>query len=102
MKDAALEKMTVKELTDLQRRVESMIVVKQTKELLDPGVVKHFDQTTAFREAIAGVAPPSWLVDPDEAEVMEEEENQAATATQALGEAGVVSEIAGNMQQQAA
>lgn len=80
----------------------SMIVVKQTKELLDPGVVKHFDQTTAFREAIAGVAPPSWLVDPAEAEVMEEEENQAATATQALGEAGVVSEIAGNMQQQAA
>ena len=35
MKDAALEKMTVKELTDLQRRVESMIVVKQDRERVE-------------------------------------------------------------------
>ena len=35
MKDTALEKMTVKELMDLQRRVEAMIVVKQDRERIE-------------------------------------------------------------------
>ena len=35
MKDAALEKLTVKELIDMKRRVEVMIVVKQDRERID-------------------------------------------------------------------
>jgi DNA-binding protein H-NS len=35
MKDTALEKMTVKELIDMQRRVEAMIVVKQDRERIE-------------------------------------------------------------------
>ena len=35
MKDALLEKMNVKELIDLKRRVEAMIVVKQDKERIE-------------------------------------------------------------------
>lgn len=35
MKDAALEKMTVKELNELKHRIESMIVVKQDRERIE-------------------------------------------------------------------
>ena len=35
MKDAALEKMNVKELIDMKRRVEVMIVVKQDRERIE-------------------------------------------------------------------
>ena len=35
MKDTVLEKMSVKDLTDLKRRVETMIVVKQDKERIE-------------------------------------------------------------------
>ena len=35
MKDAALEKLNVKELIDMKRRVEAMIVVKQDKERIE-------------------------------------------------------------------
>lgn len=35
MKDAALEKLSVKELVDLQRKVESMIVVRQDRERVE-------------------------------------------------------------------
>ena len=35
MKDAVLEKMNVKELIDMKRRVEVMIVVKQDKERIE-------------------------------------------------------------------
>jgi DNA-binding protein H-NS len=35
MKDAALEKMTVKELIDMKRRVEVAIVVKQDRERIE-------------------------------------------------------------------
>jgi DNA-binding protein H-NS len=35
MKDTALEKMTVKELNELKRRVETMIIVKQDKDRIE-------------------------------------------------------------------
>ena len=42
MKDTALEKMTVKELNELKRRVESMIIVKQDKERIEVRDIKGF------------------------------------------------------------
>jgi len=77
----------------------SMGIIGQAKELLSPGVTAHFDEVQAFRDAIAGVAPPSWLRDPDEAEEDRQAEAEGLAATQALGEVGAMAEIAGKMPQ---
>lgn len=75
----------------------SMGIVAQAKELMSPGVTAHFDEVQAFRDAIAGVAPPSWLRDPDEAEEDRQAEAEGVAATQALGEVGAMAEMAGKM-----
>lgn len=70
----------------------SMQVFAQAKELLKPGVTEHFDEAVAFRDAIAGVAPPSWLRDENEANEAMETEQEAATAGQAAMEVGAMAE----------
>lgn len=93
-------------LQDAQRQSKSfafsttMGIVGQAKELLGPGLVAHLDETQAFRDAIEGVAPPSWLRDPDEAEEMRQMEEEAENATGAIAEVGALAQAM--PQQQAA
>mgnify|MGYP000051757561 FL=1 len=78
----------------------SMGIVKAAKELLAPGTDQHFDGVAAFRDAIAGVAPPSWLVDEDEANEKMQQADEQETATGAMGEMGAMAETAAKMPQQ--
>jgi hypothetical protein len=95
-------------LQDAQRQSKSfafntsMGIVAAAKQYLKPGVTAHFDEVEAFRDAIAGVAPPTWLRDPDEAAEEEQLENEAQEATAALGEMGAIAETMGAMPQAAA
>jgi hypothetical protein len=57
-----------------------------------PEVVANFNSNKAFRDAIAGIAPPDWLLDEDEAERAVEEAQEEATADKALGEAAAIAE----------
>jgi hypothetical protein len=92
-------------LQDAQRQSKafafntSMGIVSQAKQLLKPGVTEHFDETQAFRDAIAGVAPPNWLKDPDQAAEDQQLEEESQIAGQAMGEMGAMAEMAGKMPQ---
>lgn len=58
-----------------------------------PEVVKNFDANQAYRDAIAGVAPPKWLLDPDEAEEQVEESKEEQTDTKALADVAALSQL---------
>lgn len=76
----------------------SMGILAAAKEQLGPGIGAHFDGTAAFRDAIAGVAPPTWLKDPDQAQAEMEMEQEAEVAGGAMAEIGAMSEMAAKTQ----
>lgn len=77
----------------------SMGIVKAAKELLKPGVTEHFDDAQAFRDAIAGVAPPNWLVDEDKANEAMKQAEEGQTAGGAVAEMGGVADVASKLAQ---
>jgi hypothetical protein len=65
---------------------------------LDPTLVAHVDIHKGFRDGIAGVAPPDWLVDEDQAKQTAEQLGQEVETAGAVQEAGqgaaIASEVA--------
>jgi len=70
----------------------------QTAEIFGPAVLKNLDANKAYRAAIAGVAPPDWLVPEDQAEEEVEAEEEAETATGAVEEAAAIMPAVAQMQ----
>lgn len=91
-------------LQDAQRQSKayafntSMGIIGAAKQFLKPGVTAHFDDVTAFRDAISGVAPPSWLKDLDQAEEEMGEIEDQQTASGAMAEMGAMGEMAAKAQ----
>lgn len=67
---------------------EINVIAAQTK----PEVLANFNHPQAYRDAIAGVAPPNWLVDPEDAEKAMEEAEDEATDAKAMGQLGALAE----------
>lgn len=67
--------------------------VNQIAAATDPTVIAQFNGKKAYRDAISGVAPPSWLLDEDEAEAAmakAEEEQTMAGAAQEVAQAAEI------------
>lgn len=71
----------------------------QTAEIFGRPVLKNLDHNTAFRDAIAGVAPPNWLLPEADAEKAVDAEEDAMEAGAAMQE---VAEVAPALQEVAA
>lgn len=80
----------------------SMEVIASAKQLLKPGVTAHFNDTEAFRDAISGIAPPSWLNDPDKAAEEQQQAEDGETADKAMQEIGVMGQMTAAQQAVAA
>lgn len=85
-------------LQDAQKQSKSyafntaMGIISAAKNLLPPGITAHFNAEEAFRDAIGGIAPPTWLNDPDKAREEQQTEEQAQVAGQAVQELGAMSQ----------
>ncbi len=75
-------------------------------QIFGESVKKNIDHQKAFRAAIAGVAPPDWLIDEDKALDEAQTVEQGQLAGGALAEAGAIAQtqmaIAAPMQKAAA
>jgi len=80
--------------------------VNQIAAATDPTVMAQFNGKKAYRDAISGVAPPSWLLDEDEAEEAmakaEEEQTLAGAAQEVAGAAEIEAKMQPKGQMQAA
>lgn len=62
------------------------------REAFGDAVLKHIDADTAFREAVAGVAPPNWLVPEDQAMDDAEEQREGETLDKGVAQLAAVSQ----------
>lgn len=58
-----------------------------------PEVLKNYDGNQAYRDAIAGVAPPNWLRDPDEADEEVQEAKDEQGDMKAMGDLAALTSI---------
>jgi hypothetical protein len=66
------------------------IALRSVEAFGSPAVLKNLDQDKAFRDAVAGVAPPDWLLPKTEAEEAVETEDDIETAGGAAAEVAQV------------
>lgn len=89
-------------IEDARRRAKTN-AWRETMELvqvqagIDPKPIAQLDQDQAFRDAIAGVAPPDWLLSEDDAEGAIQQADKAQTADKVLGEVATVADAAGKV-----
>lgn len=70
------------------------IQVAQQAAAIDPALPANIDWQEAFREAVAGVAPPSWLLEEKKAAAAIEKAQKAAAIQRAGDQIGQVAEVA--------
>ncbi len=71
-----------------------VVQLNEAGKTLDPTLAAHLDANKAFRDAIAGVAPPDWLVSEDEAAERAAELGQGVDEQAGLDQAGQLAAIA--------
>lgn len=82
------------------KKQESTFAYKAAAEInaiareTDPSVVAQFNHKKAYRDAIAGVAPPDWLLTEDEAEEAVGDAAEQETMDQAAGQMAMMTEAA--------
>lgn len=73
---------------------KSAMEINQIAKEFDPKVIAQFNHQKAYRDAIAGVAPPDWLLSEDEAQEAVDQANEAETMDGAAQQMAMMSEAA--------
>lgn len=69
----------------------------QAREV-DPTLPAHVDWTKAYRDAVAGIAPPDWLHSEDKAKEITAEAEKDVETQGAIEEAGAIAEVAATVE----
>ncbi|MGH2621644.1 MAG: portal protein, partial [Anaerolineales bacterium] len=86
-------------IEDARKQAKTMafgqvVALTEQAKAIDPTAPAHLDTSKMFRDAVAGVAPPDWLVTEEEAQEAAKELEQQSTEQAGIEQAGQIASIA--------